>query len=155
MKSETLWLMVTPLAFGLPCEPFTLDANREERAHGAHGPRLWLAASMPAFAMGMQAVTFRRCGETTVQTTFITGMLVAFADALVAWILSRQGAARAQIAFGIWSGYVVGALVGTFAAAALRAWATALPLVGLAVVAVLTARPARAAPAQGELPMRA
>lgn len=141
-------------AVTLACEAVALSAFML-LAHDAHGPRLWLAASMPAFAMGMQAVTFRRCGDTTVQTTYITGMLVAFADALVAWLLSRQGAARAQIAFGIWCGYVVGALVGTFAVALARAWATVVPLVGIAVASVLTARPARAAPAQGELPLRA
>jgi uncharacterized membrane protein YoaK (UPF0700 family) len=124
-------------------------------AHDAHGPRLWLAATMPAFAMGLQAVTFRRCGDTTVQTTYITGMLAAFADAVVAWLFSRRGAARAQIAFGIWCGYVVGALTGTVTVAIAHAWATALPVLGLAVVAVLTARTARASPAHREWPMRA
>ena len=70
-------------------------------ARHAHGPRLWLAAALPAFAMGMQAVTFRRCGDTTVQTTFLTGMLVAFSDALVAWLLEKKSGARARIALGI------------------------------------------------------
>ena len=53
-------------------------------ARDAHGARRWCAAAMPAFAMGLQAVTFRRCGNVRVHTTFITGMLEAFADSFVA-----------------------------------------------------------------------
>jgi uncharacterized membrane protein YoaK (UPF0700 family) len=121
---------------------------------GAHGPRLWLAAAMPAFAMGLQAVTFRRCENTKVQTTFITGMLESFSDAFVGWLLSRRGAARAQIALGVWLAYVAGALTGAMSAERLRAYATLVPLVVLALVAVLMAR-GRAAPARGDLPTRA
>ncbi len=103
------------------------------------GELRWLAAAMPATAMGIQSVTVRRCGGATVQTAFVSGVLVSFADALVSWVKSKRAdaGARARLVLGIWCAYVLGAVAGFSAHARIGAAAIVLPLGGLFAAIVL------------------
>lgn len=144
LKSHVVALLVETAALVL----FTVAAwNRSTRVPS-------LTAALPALAMGLQAVTFRKCGEATVQTTYITGMLVAFADAVVSSITSNSPteAARARLLFAIWSCYCCGALGGFLSHARIGSASAFFPLAGL-VAAIAVSGPAPRA--RGESAARA
>ena len=87
-----------------------------------------------AAAMGLQTATLTRIGPLTVHTTFVTGMLNKFAQAVSEWLFwahdrwreaaslrsiwhaSRQHAAfrNANFVFSIWLTYMIGAVAGTW-----------------------------------------
>jgi uncharacterized membrane protein YoaK (UPF0700 family) len=87
-----------------------------------------------AAAMGLQTATLTRIGPLTVHTTFVTGMLNKFAQAVSEWLFwvhdelrgkarlaailraSRQHSAfqSAYFVFAIWISYMVGAVAGTW-----------------------------------------
>jgi uncharacterized membrane protein YoaK (UPF0700 family) len=87
-----------------------------------------------AAAMGMQTATLTRIGSLTVHTTFVTGMLNKFAQAVSQWlfwmhdrrkeragfieILLGSGAdpsfRNARFMFAIWLSYMVGSVAGTW-----------------------------------------
>jgi uncharacterized membrane protein YoaK (UPF0700 family) len=87
-----------------------------------------------AAAMGLQTATLTRIGPLTVHTTFVTGMLNKFAQAISEWLFwvhdelrqkasfrtiwqrsRRQSAFRnANFMFAIWISYMVGAVAGTW-----------------------------------------
>ncbi|HVO63886.1 MAG TPA: YoaK family protein [Terriglobales bacterium] len=87
-----------------------------------------------AAAMGLQTATLTRIGPLTVHTTFVTGMLNKFAQAISEWLFwvhdrwreegslrsvwhaSRQHAAlrNANFVFSIWLMYMTGAVAGTW-----------------------------------------
>jgi len=125
------------LAFAV--EALALGAFAILTSARAFGELHWLTAAMPALAMGIQAVTVRRAGGGRVQTAFVTGMLVTFADALVKWAKSKRpgAAARARLVLGIWLSYVIGAFAGFSAHACIGATAIVLPLAGLLAALVL------------------
>ena len=129
-ESKALALAVEALALGA----FPILATAR-----AFGEIHWLTAAMPALAMGIQAVSVRRAGGGRVQTVFVTGMLVTFADALVKWAKSKRpgAAARARLVLGIWLAYVIGAFAGFMAHARIGATAIVLPLAGLFAALVL------------------
>ena len=145
LHSRVLALVVELIALGL----FVLLGS-----HPRFGELHWLTVAMPALAMGIQAVTIRRSGDATVQTTFVTGQLVSFADALVTWLTSKRksAAARARLVFAIWCSYVLGAYAGFTAHAHIGNLAAILPLGALAAAVVLAGPRASA---RGESPARA
>jgi len=127
------FLRSRPLALGLEIVAlvvFALLASSRD-----FGELHWLTAAMPALAMGIQSVTVRRCGHATVQTAFLSGVLVSFADALVSWMQSRRpsAAARARLVLGVWACYALGAVAGFTAHARWGASATLLPICALAL----------------------
>ncbi|HEY1959080.1 MAG TPA: YoaK family protein [Polyangiaceae bacterium] len=134
-------------ALALVAEALALAAFALLASTPRFGELHWLTAAMPALAMGIQAVSFRRAGGGRVQTAFVTGMLVTFADALVAWVKSkRPGAgARARLVLGIWLAYVTGAFAGFAAHARIGATAIVLPFGGLfgALVLIRPSEPSR------------
>lgn len=58
--------------------------------HGAHlsGSQFFLLAALAAVAMGMQTATVHKVGGQPVRTTYITGMLSDFGEALAAVVIS-------------------------------------------------------------------
>ena len=132
MRSRTLPFVLESAAL----IAFAVLASRRE-----FGELHWLTAAMPATAMGIQAVTVRRCGGAKVQTAFVSGVLVSLADALVTWVKSKRAGAgaRARLVLGIWCSYVLGAIAGFTAHARIGAAAIALPLAGLFAAVVLVA----------------
>ena len=87
-----------------------------------------------AAAMGLQTATLTRIGPLTIHTTFVTGMLNKFAQAVSEWLFwvhdelqkktlrgsiwqaSRQHSAfrNAKFVFAIWISYTAGAVAGTW-----------------------------------------
>jgi uncharacterized membrane protein YoaK (UPF0700 family) len=99
-------------------------------------------------AMGAQSSAVRRVGEQRVSTTYITGTLISLAVDAMAEVLIRQkkrpGVAATAVPpthgtpsllLGIWTTYVVGALVGGFSQQHWGFWAVALPVVVLGTLA--------------------
>lgn len=84
-------------------------------------------------AMAFQAVAVRRVAGTGVRTTFITAMLVAFAEDTVAWRADRDEVARhrARIHGGIAVCYLVGASIGAYAADRWELWSLLAPIAAL------------------------
>lgn len=89
-------------------------------------------------AMAFQAVAVRKVAGTGVRTTFITAMLVAFAEDTVAWWTQRDDAARhrARIHGGIAVCYLVGASAGAFVADRWELWSLVVPVVALLILLV-------------------
>lgn len=105
------------------------------------GWHFYLLAALPALAMGVQNATIRRVGNTTVRTTYISGMVTNFAEEAVQFLfwlsdhfLGRHGKGfgllvrlsprqrsfnRLLLRAGIWTAYVVGAIL---AARTLQRW---------------------------------
>ncbi|MGH8989189.1 MAG: YoaK family protein [Acidimicrobiales bacterium] len=100
-----------------------------------------LTAACLAGAMGLQTVTLRRVGRSTVRTTFVTGVLTDMAESLVASWFRRDRAGRQRLRSSswllgsVWVLYLGGAVLGGVAE---RAWsfaALAVPIVVVAIVA--------------------
>jgi uncharacterized membrane protein YoaK (UPF0700 family) len=98
---------------------------------------LWVICallSLLAIAMGLQTATLTRIGPLTIHTTFVTGMLNKFAQAISQWLFwmhdRRQeqaglieillgsgadpGFRNARFMFAIWLSYMVGSVTGTW-----------------------------------------
>lgn len=96
----------------------------------------YVVALIAVGAMAFQAVAVRRVAGIGVRTTFITAMLVAFAEDTVAWWTQDDEAARhrARIHGGIAVCYLVGASAGTYAAERWELWSLVVPVVALLVL---------------------
>ena len=75
-------------------------------------------AALPLFAMGLQNATLREIGHSSFATTYMTGVLDAFAKAAARWTIHRaSGTERDRLmtrrAAGIWFSYVIGAIAGS------------------------------------------
>jgi uncharacterized membrane protein YoaK (UPF0700 family) len=131
--------------------------------------QFYLLVALPALAMGIQNTALRRISRnTTVRTTYVTGMLTNFAEEVIAYLFwlhahtrqrtprrkgqvlrvsARQPALNRMVLFGgIWCFYLGGALLGGYAQ---QRWALAClggPLAVLIIVALVDCvRPVRAA----------
>ena len=93
-------------------------------------------AALPAIAMGIQSATLRRVGGQTIHTTYVTGMLTRLTEEATLYALwlhdhlrrksqvhlgkllrvsSRQQSLNRALLFGgIWSSYIVGAIIGGY-----------------------------------------
>jgi uncharacterized membrane protein YoaK (UPF0700 family) len=95
---------------------------------------VYLAIILVSMAMGLQNAALRHVAGHRLRTTFVTGMLVAVADASVAVWLQGQ---REQLPFlflhaGVWAAFGTGAVLGTLA------WESgAPPLAYLSVIAAI------------------
>lgn len=91
---------------------------------------------LPAAAMGMQTVTVTRVGRLRVYTTYITGNLSKFAEAVTGYWFSvgdrRESARQAAVTGGLWLAFLIGAALGV---AADRAWGAVALLWPITVLA--------------------
>jgi uncharacterized membrane protein YoaK (UPF0700 family) len=114
-----------------------------------------LMVALPAIAMGLQSATVRRVGALTVRTTFITGVLTEFGEAVAEsaawaagqWRKGRQRRAirvarrrlpvvRAMLLAALWCAYALGAIAGGFGVARGGMGALWMPVAVLAAVIV-------------------
>jgi uncharacterized membrane protein YoaK (UPF0700 family) len=90
---------------------------------GVSSAPLPLLIFLPAAAMGMQTVTVTRVGRLRVYTTYLTGGLSKFSEAVTGCLFAdcdrREAARQAAITGGIWLAFLLGGLSG---ATAERAW---------------------------------
>ncbi len=95
-------------------------------------------------AMGLQTATLRRVGRHSVHTTFVTGILTSLGEAIGQAVFRPHGPAtspesqdpplrRIRLYGGIWSGYLIGAILGGALLGRVGLAALALPIAGLAV----------------------
>ena len=105
-------------------------------------------AALPTLAMGLQSATLRRVGHQGVRTTYVSGVLTNLAEAGVQ-LLFRRGeahptgphepggtpAGRLRLYASLWSGYLVGAVMGSFGQYRWGFAVLALPMAGLGLVA--------------------
>jgi uncharacterized membrane protein YoaK (UPF0700 family) len=99
----------------------------------------YFLVALSALAMGLQTAYLRRTAGTSVQTTFITGMLTALAEDYVAWHRDRadiEARRRVAIHGSIWLGYLGGGVVGALLATGLdfEFWALVFPIALLVLV---------------------
>ncbi len=99
----------------------------------------YVVALLAVGAMAFQAVAVRRVAGFGVRTTFITAMLVAFAEDTVTWRAEGDESARhrARVQGGIAVCYLFGAAAGAFAA---ERWQLRSLVVPVGVLVVLVAR---------------
>lgn len=115
-------------------------------------------AAFPIVAMGLQNATLRRVGNRTVHTTYVTGILTNLAEQGVAYMFwlydhmigrtinrmikslrvsTRQKSLSRVILYGgIWSGYIIGAILGGYIQQRWELKALALPLCGLVFIII-------------------
>ena len=128
---------------------------------GVDPPAAWLG--LPAFAMGMQTVTITRVGDQRVYSTYITGSLAKFAEALASyffWLADRRHVPRtsservnwlreclghrllghALLTAGLWLLFLLGGLAGAAAEVRWQTQAFWWPLAALAALALLDLR---------------
>lgn len=130
-------------------------ANPQEAASTA-----WLG--LPAIAMGMQTVTITRIGEQRVYSTYITGSLSKFGEALAGygfWVADRLRARRGSggndrhgwldpihgnkimqhllLNLGLWGLFLIGGLSGANVEAAKGLYALWWPILGLILLVLL------------------
>jgi uncharacterized membrane protein YoaK (UPF0700 family) len=111
------------------------------RDHGDLTPRsgaYYLLAVVAVAAMGLQTASLRQVAGVPVHTTFITGMVVSFAEDVAGALRHDDADAshRARIHGALIGAYIVGAVTGSALFSEWRVWALAVPV---AVLAVLTA----------------
>lgn len=83
---------------------------------GAPGTPLPVLIFLPAAAMGMQTVTVTRVGSLRVYTTYLTGSLAKFAEAVSAALFAgrdwREPLYQAAVTAALWCAFLVGAVAG-------------------------------------------
>src|SRR6185437_6404755 len=107
---------------------------------GVDASPAWLG--LPALAMGMQTVTVTRVGDQRVYSTYITGSLAKFAEALTGYLFSRQRRllGHAALTGGLWLLFLAGGLTGAAAEVRWRVGAFWWPLAALAGLVALDLR---------------
>ncbi|HXE30528.1 MAG TPA: YoaK family protein [Terriglobales bacterium] len=146
------------LAMILGAEMTLLAAVIALRPHWAPAPTLWVGVL--AFAMGMQTVTVTRVADQRVYTTYLTGTLAKFAEAITAygfwladqWRWQRSNSRRelwlreavrhrllqhALLTAGLWTAFVAGGLSGATLALRRGAGALLLPIGALGLLLAL------------------
>jgi len=123
-----------------------------------------LLIALPAAAMGVQTVTVTRVGSLRVYTTYLTGNLSKFAEAVVGyvfWLVDQWRQDRshpglrptwkreakrhrllghALLTSGLWVAFLLGAWGGDYDALHVGVHALAWPIVALAALVVLDAK---------------
>ncbi len=134
-------------------------------------PVYWLA--LPAIAMGMQTVTVTKVGDQRVYTTYVTGTLSKFAEAITGygfWLhdARHQDGARtrgwlreavrhrllwhALLTIGLWALFLIGGLCGSVAELHWMLHALAFPIAALIALIAVDWRHPIAAVGEGEPP---
>lgn len=114
---------------------------------GIDGERIYVLASLAAVAMGIQNTSLRMAKVLTVYTTHVTGALTKFSEDAIDWLLpALHGAARDRarpvaaadvlLSFGLWLGFLVGALASAYAVGRVGTIALVLPIGVVAAVAI-------------------
>jgi uncharacterized membrane protein YoaK (UPF0700 family) len=154
IASVTLLLEAVLVATFVWTSVFMLDSSRPQAA--STGVICGLLALLAA-AMGLQTATLTRIGPLTIHTTFVTGMLNTFAQAISHWhfwayderrrgcsvsaIVRRSGENSAshvaKLMAGIWFCYMAGAVAGTSMNSRWSTRSLYLPTVLLILVAVV------------------
>lgn len=112
-------------------------------------PMLLVLLALLAAAMGLQTATLTKIGPLTIHTTFVTGMLNKFAEAISEWFfwvydhfrsrqswrgLTQHRAFRnAGLMALIWFSYMLGSVLGTWMYPRWNAWILSLPVVLLII----------------------
>jgi len=120
------------------------------------GPTLLVLLALLAAAMGLQTATLTKIGPLTIHTTFVTGMLNKFAEAMSEWFFwlydqrgtgdawhrsSHHRAFRnARFMALIWFSYMSGSVFGTWAYSHWSVWVLYLPVALLIVSAGIDQR---------------
>ena len=106
----------------------------------SHGGAFFALAGLPSFAMGMQSVTLRKVGGLSVGTTYITGTLSGLAQNGVKFLARRDESdgKNARVGAAVWSAYLAGAVVSSFAETHWLLGALALSIAALLVAAGLS-----------------
>lgn len=93
-------------------------------------------------AMGLQTASLRHVCHVEVHTTFVTGMITAFAVEIVGTLRHEPDAPwRARIHGTLVAAYLVGAVSGAALETPWRFWSLAIPVAVLAVLTVVRRRP--------------
>lgn len=104
--------------------------------HTAQG--FYAMAAMAIVAMGLQTATLQHIGVQTIRTTYVSGILTSFAQAVVHWAVGdggrRLSGRRAALLGGIWILYLAGGVLGAYTDGLWRLWSLGLPLGALAFV---------------------
>jgi uncharacterized membrane protein YoaK (UPF0700 family) len=114
-------------------------------------PILLLLLALLAAAMGLQTATLTKIGPLTIHTTFVTGMLNKFAEAISEWFFylydhlksthswrgwtQHRAFRNAGFMALIWFSYMFGAVAGTWMYPHWNAWVLSLP-VGLLLISL-------------------
>ncbi len=109
-----------------------------------------------AAAMGLQTATLTKIGPLTIHTTFVTGMLNKFAEALsewLFWLYDHSGTGRgwrdsirhrafrnARFMAFIWFSYMLGSVIGTWQYSRWGIWILYVPVFVLIVSALIDQR---------------
>jgi uncharacterized membrane protein YoaK (UPF0700 family) len=119
-------------------------------------PQLLIMLALLALAMGLQTATLTKIGPLTIHTTFVTGMLNKFAEAISEWffwaydrvrgahawrgITHHRAFRNARFMTLIWVSYMCGSIVGTAMYSRWNAWVLAIPVVFLLLSAAIDQR---------------
>ncbi len=118
--------------------------------------------AMLVLAMGLQTATLRKIGQSTVRTTYISGMLTHFAEDAVGYFFTRREAAsdpnlreqlddqrrRLAVFAAIWCSYAVGGILGGLAEIGWTTYALAVPAAVLVVLILVDLRRPWRSPAE-------
>jgi uncharacterized membrane protein YoaK (UPF0700 family) len=137
---------------------FRVYGTASHRVGAIRGDVTWhflLLVALLAIPMGLQTAALQRVAGTTVHTTYVTGMLTAFAKESVAylfWLGDRQrrenasapegilpahpSPFRASLSGGIWLAFLIGAVIGGYGAFHWARNALLLPLAAIALLIV-------------------
>jgi uncharacterized membrane protein YoaK (UPF0700 family) len=99
-------------------------------------------AVLAVAAMGLQTATLRYAAGVPVHTTFITGMVTHFAEAIVSVVRrdQREASPRARVYGSLVGAYLVGAVSGSAFESTWALWALALPVAALVVLTATVRR---------------
>jgi uncharacterized membrane protein YoaK (UPF0700 family) len=96
-------------------------------------------AAPPLLAMGLQNATLREIGRSAFPSTYVTGVLDAFAKSAAMAVISGKGSgpenATARRAARLWLCYVVGALSGSAGLLVFRSGVLLIPVTILLIMA--------------------
>lgn len=107
-------------------------------------PMLLIFLALLAAAMGLQTATLTKIGPLTIHTTFVTGMLNKFAEAISEWFFWLYDHAKSRDSWRgstqhhafrnagfmalIWFSYMFGAVAGTWLYPRWNAWVLSIPV---------------------------
>ena len=118
-------------------------------SYGIPLPTLLVLLALLAAAMGLQTATLTKIGPLTIHTTFVTGMLNKFAEAISEWFFwlydQRQTAnawqasthhrafRNARFMALIWVSYMLGSVIGTWTYSHWSVWVLYIPVAVLII----------------------
>jgi uncharacterized membrane protein YoaK (UPF0700 family) len=102
------------------------------------GWKFYALTALPALAMGVQNATLRRVGSLHIRTTYVTGMLTNFGEAVSGYLLHARSRRvmlwQMALYGGLWFAFAAGAIGGGYAETHWGLRALAIPLWGLVLI---------------------